>query len=194
MKNFSYYYALKVEARRRTTDALNRRAIREGTIAAWDKLTICSIMGTDIGDALSFAEGRWPQFRSPATHGEFECDWRSLAYKAVNDTDHFDLALWQEIDGEQILVALALGAPSNGRKFMILKWVERYFGPSPVAGRTLWPILTCAEEYARLLGSDRVLIKDPIDPTVYQRYEYETFVHPNVPYGGNYLSKEVSNG
>ncbi len=77
---------------------------------------------------------------------------------------------------------------------MTVKWIERFHGPNYLAGRALWPILVCAEEYAKLLGSQMVLIKDPVDPGKYERYGYTVFQHPGVAFGGDYLGKDVTDG
>jgi len=192
MNDFAYYYVLKDEARRRTVDALNKRLLRSGSVRRWDKVTLCSILGDDVGDALKFAAEEWPKYYGPKTHTGFGVSWEQLAYKFLHRPSHFDLAIWQEIDGKPVLVALALGNPSSGKTHLTVKWVERYFGPNHIAGRALVPILACAEEYAKLLGSERVLIKDPVDASKYERYGYAPFRHPHVAHGGNYLGKELT--
>jgi hypothetical protein len=45
----------------------------------------------------------------------------------------------------------------------------------------LLPILSCAEEYAKLIGATKVVVKDAVDPNRYERYEYGK-VH--LPHGG----------
>lgn len=50
-------------------------------------------------------------------------------------------------------------------------------------------ILACAEEYAKLLGCKRVLIKNPVDPHKYQRYGYQPYQLRHVPVA--YLCKEL---
>jgi hypothetical protein len=105
--------------------------------------------------------------------------------------DHFDLAIWQKIEEKQVLVALAVGNPSRSRTHLTVKWIERFYGLSYLGGRALWPILACAEEYGKLLGSERVLIKDPVDSKKFERYGYIKYHHPHVPHGGNYLGKEL---
>lgn len=192
--SFAYYYALQNIARERTAESLNRRMLRSGDIKRWDKLTLCSIVGSEPGDALEFVENVWPRYYGGDTHYGFAQKWPALIYKSLNDPDHFNLAIWQEIDGTQVLVALALGHPSRKRTYLTIKWIERFFGPNYLSGRALWPILTCAEEYARLLGCEKVLIKDPVDPSKYERYEYENFVHPGVSFGGCYLGKDMRYG
>lgn len=191
MSDRAYYYVLKDEARRRTVAALNKRLLRTGNIAPWDRLTLCSVMGTEVGDALHFAATEWPEHYGPGTHTGFSVSWEKLAYRFWHEPDHFDLAIWQHVGDRPVLVALALGSASHARTHLTVKWVERYFGPNQLAGRALFAILTCAEEYAKLLGSKRVLVKDAVDPAKYGKYGYTPYYHPNVAYGGNYLGKEL---
>ncbi len=174
-------------------DAVNKRLLRTGEIQNWDKTTLCSIMNDDKGSALKFAMEEWPKFYSDDTHNGFQETWEKLVYRYLPRKDHFDLAIWQEIDGKEVLVALAIGNPSHSRTHLTIKWIERFYGHSYLGGRALWPILTCAEEYAKLLGSERVLIKDPVDTGKYERYGYKTYRHPHVRFGGNYLGKELNN-
>ncbi|MEQ3671363.1 hypothetical protein [Pseudophaeobacter sp.] len=190
----AYYYALQNIARERTANSLNKRLLKDGGIQRWDNLTLCSIIGDDIGDALEFAGTEWVKHYGPETHNGFTTSWTDLVHRNLSDTDHFNLAVWQKVDGNQVLVALAIGTPSNKRTYLTLKWIERYFGHSYLGGRALWPILTCAEEYARLLECKKILIKDPVDPAKYERYGYEEFVHPGVRLGGNYLGKDMTDG
>ena len=190
-ESFAYYYALQHEARARVRNALNAK-VKPTDGLMFRGLTLCSILGPDVGDAIGFAEGEWPKFYGPETHHGFSRGWGDLAKAAWAAPDHFNLAIWQRVSDRSILVGLALGNPSHARTHLTLKWIERYFGPSPLAGRVLEVVLACAEEYAKLLGSERVLIKDPVDPTKYARYGYEPYAHPNVPYGGNYMAREVS--
>lgn len=191
--DFAFYYALQNEARLRTMRSLNKKVLKSGGITRWDSLTLSSILGRNPGDALGFVEDRWTRYYDDSYSG-FAKSWPTIVHKNINDPDHFNLAIWQKVEGEQILVALALGNPSNRRKYLTLKWIERYCGHSHLKGRALWPILTCAEEYAKLLGSERVLIKDPVDQGKYERYGYTVFSHPGVRFGGDYMGKELNYG
>lgn len=192
-KSNLYFYALKVEARERVQKALNARILREnGSLARFDKLTMCSIVSPDMPDALDFAANEWPNFYGPDTFQGFGRSWHEIAIPALNAPDVFDLAIWQKIEGKQTLAALAVGNPSNGRTHLTVKWVERFYGHTYIAGRVLLVVLACAEEYAKLLGSHRVLIKDPLVPEKYERYGYSVYRHPHVPHGGNYMAKELN--
>ncbi len=191
MTDFSYFYVLNNEARKRTVEAVNKRLLKSGNIKQWDKLTFCSIVGDEVGDAFEFAQTEWPKYYSDETHRGFPESWEKLYFRYFQGKDLFEVAIWQEFEGKQVLVALALGNPSHARTNLTVKWIERYYGDNYLAGRALWPILTCAEEYAKLLGSERVLIKDPVDSKKYERYGYKPYCHPNIAYGGDYLGKEL---
>lgn len=193
--NQLYFYALKSEARARTQKALNSRILREpGSLEKFDGLTLCSVISPEMPDALEFAHEEWPRCYGPETFEGFGKSWYEIVVPAMNAPDVFDLAIWQKIDGKQILAGLAVGNPSNARTHLTVKWVERFYGHTHIAGRVLLVVLACAEEYAKLLGSERVLIKDPLAPEKYERYGYTQYRHPHVAHGGNYLSKEMNNG
>lgn len=182
-----YYYALLMEARERTAKAITSRILRTGRREIFDGLELASITE----DAIRYAKEEWPQFYGADTHMGFSTPWETLHRRYAHCPDMFHLAVWQTVDGERVLAALAIGNPSHGKTHVTIKWIERYFGKTYIAGRTLYPILTCAEEYAKLLGAERVLIKDPLDPEKYARYEYEEYHHPHLAYGGNYMGKDV---
>ncbi len=191
MNDHFYFYILQQEARKRAIDAINKRLTKTGNIQRWDHLTLCSILGPEMPNALDFATKEWPKYYGPDTHEGLAMDWRHVVLSRAADPDHFNLAIWQKVNGTQVLVALALGNPSHGRNHLTVKWIERYYGHNYLGGRALWPILTCAEEYAKLLGCERVLIKDPVDSGKYERYGYAAYTHPHVPHGGCYLGKDV---
>ncbi len=187
-----YYYVLRTEARARVQMSLNARILREpGSLKIFDRLTLCSINSPDMPSALDFATNEWPKYYGPHTFTGFQVSWQDIVIPKLSDPDCFDLAIWQEVDGQQVLAALAIGNPSHARTHLTVKWVERFYGHTYVAGRVLLVVLSCAEEYAKLLGSERVLIKDPLAPHKYERYGYTAYRHPHVPHGGNYMSKEL---
>ncbi len=190
--DYAYYYTLNNEARKRTVSALNKRLLRSGDLKRWDKLTLCSIVGDQVGNAIKFASEEWPKFYGGSTHTGFPDSWERLYLRYRPGKDLFELAIWQEVNEEQVLVALALGNPSHARTHLTVKWVERFFGENYLAGRALWPILTCAEEYAKLLQCERVLIKDPVDSHKYERFGHAPYYHPNVAYDGGYYGKELT--
>jgi hypothetical protein len=182
----AYYYALKSAARTRVVTALNSKIKQHGNREAWDKLTLCSINK----DSTNYSRLEWPKYYTEKWKG-FPDSWERLFHKFVHRPSYFDLAVWQELNGKKVLQGMALGKPSNGKTHLCVNWVERSFEPTYFRGGILLPVLACAEEYAKLLGCQRVLIKDPIDPIVYERYGYAPF---RVRIAGNYLAKELNYG
>jgi hypothetical protein len=185
----AYYYTLKLQARSRVVNSLNRRIKSPHHRATWRGITLASITN----DAIKFARTEWPKYYGDETHHGFEESWERLYHKFSANPAYFDLAIWQKIDGEDHLQGLALGKPSRGKTHLVINWVERSFAPTYLPGGVLLPTLACAEEYAKLLGCERVLIKDPVDPAVFGRYGY---THFDGPIGGParvyWLCKEIS--
>jgi len=143
--------------------------------------------------ALKFADEEWPKYYGGETFNGFGIPWHEIVDPKLADPDLFNLAIWQKIDGQNVLAALAIGNPSHARTHLTIKWVERFYGHTHIEGRVLWVILTCAEEYAKLIGCERILIKDPLAPHKYERYGYTAYRHPYVAHGGSYLAKELGN-
>lgn len=183
----AYYYTLRTEARRRVVEQINRRATTDRSRETWDGITLASVNL----EAIEYARLEWPKHYGPDTHGGFSQSWERLYYKFAQMPDHFGLAIWQDIEDKKVLQGLALGKPSRAKTHLTINWVERSFEPTYFRGGILVPILACAEEYGNLLGCERVLVKDPIDPGVYQRYGYAPFT---LHKGAEYLAKELPHG
>ncbi|HEY8161339.1 MAG TPA: hypothetical protein VIF34_03605 [Methylocystis sp.] len=187
ISQLAYYYALRTIARTEVADSINERVRKYGGTNHSGGLTLCSINK----EAIDFARKEWPKYYGDKTHNGFEYSWETLYRKFTARPSFFDLAIWQQVNGERVLQGLALGKPSNGKTHLTLNWIERSFAPTYLRGGALLPILACAEEYAKLLGCHRVLIKDAVDPQKYERYGYTSFKLPKVT--GSYLYKEISN-
>ena len=183
--HIAYYYALRTIARAQVAESLNSKIRQPGVYEAWRGMTLCSIDKA----AYDFARLEWPKHYSSETHNGFVQSWERLFYRFANRPSFFDLAIWQDIGGEKVLQALALGKPSHGKTHLVLNWVERSFAPTYLQGGILLPVLACAEEYAKLIGARRVLIKDAVDPAKYGRYGYRPCSLPRR--WGNYLEKDV---
>lgn len=170
----AYYYTLKNQARRKVASSLNQKIKEAGNREAWDSLTICSINSK----AIEYARLEWPKHYSLETHLGFDFSWERLTHKFQNNPAHFDLAIWQSVGGQDVLQGLALGKPSSGKKNLNIHWIERSFAPNYFRGGILLPILACAEEYAKLLGSEQIVIKNAVDPAKFERYGYAAFGNP----------------
>ncbi len=188
---YAYAYMLRQIARKRIIEAINQRCLRDGMISTWGGTTVCSIDGKDAGDAFEYSGEIWASNTANAAVNKFGATWKDIYRKNVINPYLFDVAIWQQIGDNQVLVALAIGYPSNNRGHLTLKWIDINKNNNNIGGRAIWVILGCAEEYAKLLGCDKVLINEPVDPDIFNEYGYVRFRHPNVPNGGNYLGKEL---
>ncbi|MFC3704472.1 hypothetical protein ACFOOL_06865 [Devosia honganensis] len=166
---------------------INERSMGGPSHEIWDGISLASVNP----EAIDYARLEWPKFYNEGTHLGFSQSWERLFYRFGAMPDHFGLAIWQQFGDTKVLQGLALGKPSRAKTHLTINWVERSFEPTYFRGGILIPILACAEEYANLLGCQRVLIKDPIDPGVYERYGYTPFT---LHKGAEYLAKELPHG
>lgn len=186
--NEEYYYLLRTIARKRALDELNHKILVAGGAQAWTGTTLASIDDS----AIKYAEGVWPKFYGPSTHPGFSKPWSSIYYHSLLQPARFEIAVWQEIEGKRVLQGLAAGTKSHGNDHLTLNWVERNFGPEYTRYGVLVPILSSFEHYAHLLDVKKVLIKNPVDPSKYERYGYA-----RLRIKGSstlFLSKELKNG
>lgn len=184
---YAYYHTLRREARAKVVEALNKRIKTPEHREIWRGITLASIDE----EAVQYARREWPKYYGEETHLGFDISWERLYFKFMAIPSNFNLAIWQAYEDTKILQGLALGKPSRGKTHLTLNWIERSFAPTYFKGGILLPTLACAEEYAKLLGSQRVLIKDPVDPGAFGRYGYAPTDHPK---GAEYLAKEVNHG
>lgn len=185
---YAYYYALRTEARRSVVDALNRRIRSENDRRKWKAIEIASIKE----DAIEYARYKWSQHYDGDTHRSIPVTWERLYHSFANKLAHFNVAIWQDLPEGRKLRGMAFGKPSRGKTHLTINWLERSPGPDFLEGGVLLPILSCAEQYAKLLGCKRVFIKDPVDKTEFEKYGYvQTDIAPK---GGVYLVKELGDG
>ena len=183
---YGYYQTLRVHARSSVVDALNRKIKTPNDRERWKGITLASLDS----DAYEYARIEWPKYYGDKTHHGLPYSWERLHYRFAAKAANFNVAVWQTLkDDEKILQGLAVGAPSKGKTHLTINWVERSYAPNYFKGGILLPILACAEEYAKLLECERVLIKDPVDADVFTKYGYAPYNELNAK--GVYLSKEI---
>jgi hypothetical protein len=178
----AYYYSLRIASRGAVAESINQKIRRSANPLPWAGLTFRSINK----DAIDQARIEWPKHYSDFTHNGFAESWEKLYYRFAQNPAHFDLAIWQHIGDLDLLQGLAMGRPSDGKTHLTINWVERSFAPTYLRGGILILILACAEEYAKLLGCKRVLIKNPVTlisitdtaiiPTSCTAYQWHTCV------------------
>lgn len=185
---YAYYYRLRMEARRRVVEALNRRIKTKKHKDTWRGITLASIKS----DAIEYAEFKWSKYYDGDTHSALPVKWERLYYSYSAKLAHFNIAVWQDLADGKILRGLCFGKPSRGKTHLTINWLERSPEPDYFKGGILLPILACAEEYAKLLGCKRIFVKDALDPTMFEKYGYS--VSDAAPMGGLYLVKEMDDG
>lgn len=186
----AFFYGLRTIARKRALDDINARIKVDGGATVWSGTKLASI--TD--EAIEFAESEWPKYYSQETHQGFSRAWSSIWYHSQLQPARFDVAIWQEVSGRRVLQGLAVGRASSGREHLTLTWVERYFGPEYTRFGILIPVLSCFEHYAHLLEVETVLIKNPVDPSKYERYGYRPLRIKGADSGTAFLGKEMKDG
>jgi len=184
---FTYYYTLRQQARSRVVDALNRRIKTEKHREIWRGITLASIKQ----DAIDYTQFKWPKYYDGDNYSPIPTTWEQLYYSYSQKISHFNVAIWQTLPDGAVLRGLAFGKPSHGKTHLTINWIERSPEPDYFKGGVLLPILSCAEEYAKLLGCERVLVKNPIDASEFKKYGYGP--SDRVPKRATYVAKELKN-
>ncbi len=182
---FAYYTTLKRRAREIVAKSINAKCSGNKTCQAWRGITLSSITQ----EAIDHSRREWPKYYSEDTHNGFNESWERIWYSFNKTLSFFDIAIWQTTDDGKILRGMAIGRPSKGKTSLTIHWAERSFIPIPFKGGVLRPMLGCAEEYARLLGSRVIYIKDPVDTNAYERYGYRPTKRTRL--ANTYLMKEL---
>lgn len=161
------YYTFRAKSRERVVQALNKRIKTHQDHQDWQGLIICSIDR----DAIEYARLEWPKYYGEHFNG-LPYSWGDLTFKYRPNPAYFDVAIWQKINGESVLQGMAIGQPSNRKTRLSIYFLERSFGPNYLKAGVELPILACAEEYAKLLGSKHVVLRNPLDPDAFTPYGY----------------------
>lgn len=184
---YAYYYTLRLKARARVVEAINSRLKSQKNKDVWKGVTLASIKT----DAIEYAEFKWSKYYDGDTFAALPVKWERIYYSYSQKYAHFNVAVWQTTKDGNLLRGMAFGKPSGGKTHLTINWLERSPEPEYFKGGVLLPILSCAEEYAKLLGCERVLIKNPIDPDEFAKFGY-TQSH-KAPKGAAYVVKELKN-
>lgn len=183
---YAYYYMLRRQARKRVVDALNRRIKTDAHRETWRAVTLASIKA----DAIEYAQFKWSKYYDGDTFCALPVTWERLYHSFSAKSAHFNVAVWQDLPDGKVLRGLCFGKPSSGKTHLTINWLERSPEPDCFKGGVLLPILSCAEEYAKLLGCERVLIKGPVAPEEFEEYGYGP--SEKAPKGATYVAKELN--
>ena len=182
---YGYYQTLRLDARSKVVDALNRRSKQQPDKETWRGLSLASISQK----ATDYARLEWAKYYDGENRQPFAYSWEHLFLSYSMIPANFNIAVWQTVDGQEILRGMALGRPSKAMRHLSINWLERSYVQPKFKGGVLLPILASAEVYAKLLGCDRVLIKNAVDPSAFGQYGYAP--SDQTPKGASYLSKEL---
>jgi hypothetical protein len=116
----AYYYYLKSAARARVVTSLNKKILKHGQRAIWDGLILCSINK----ESIEYARREWPRYYRADIYTGFHHSWEKLYYKFAARPSFFDLAVWQRVNGDQVLQGMALGKPSNAKTHLSINWLK----------------------------------------------------------------------
>lgn len=137
-------------------------------------------------DALLF----WETIIRPLglTHPLGGFPWDEIFQQIRTTPRRFDVAIW---DGP-ILCGMAAGKASRGSENVTVKWVERFAIPSePLRGVVALTALTAAEHYAKILGRQWLMIRNPLPGTAALYEELRFSLAPSrfgVPYYGRQVA------
>jgi hypothetical protein len=175
-----------MKARESVVNSLNKRIKNNDQREKWRGITLASVKQ----DAVEYAQFKWSKYYDGETFCPLPITWERLYYSFSQKYAHFNVAVWQNLQGGSVLRGMAFGKPSGGRAHLTINWLERSPEPDYFKGGILLPILSSAEEYAKLLGCQRVLIKNPLHADEFEKYGYAKSEH--APKGALYIGKELN--
>lgn len=132
----------------------------------------CGLLGID--DAAIAAAVNW---RFP---------WRRIVGQTRPYFRRFELALWHNGN----LYGLAIGRASKGPDNVTVHFLERAPGDNPFAGYFIRIAMDAADNYAKLLGRQRVKLKNPV-PGAIPAYERVGFLVAEIYKGNTYWARYV---
>jgi len=182
-----YYAELQNLARQHIVSKANHMDATYGRVG-FPGVTLSSISEA----ALVEADEEWPKYHCMSPHGGFgnRFRWAEVFRKFQYRPSFFNLAVWQELDSDTtVLQALAIGRPSRGKSHLTIHAFEKCFAPYELKHVSLL-VLSCANEYAKLLGTSRVLIKEALHEPVYLEHGFRQYQLPRL--NRTFLSKDVS--
>jgi hypothetical protein len=114
-------------------------------------------------------------------------DWPLIVSQFRPYIDRFDVAVW--LDGA--VLGLGIGRPSKGPDNLTLHFVERRWSDNPLRGWIAQIVTDAADNYAKVLGKQRVKLKNPVLQAV-PKYESLNFRLAERIGANTYYSREVS--
>jgi hypothetical protein len=163
------YESLRSAARDTTTFKLRLGRIGEMVSTNFDKLDLTHISDRALADA---AKWNFP--------------WRRIVGQTRPYLRRFEVAFWQE--GK--LLGLAIGRASRGSDNVTVHYLERLQEDNPIRSYVALLVADTAENYAKLLGRQRVKLKNPTEALI-KKYEILGFSLAETYRGVTYYERRV---
>lgn len=88
--------------------------------------------------------------------------WDHIFDQLYTTPRRFDIAIW---DGP-VLCGMAAGKASRGNENVTIKWMERFANPGdPLRGWIATTVFTAADHYAKILGRQYLMLRNPLPGT-----------------------------
>jgi hypothetical protein len=101
------------------------------------------------------------EWHATQPHWEFRWDEIVPHYRR-NDTDRFEIAIWKQRE----LAGLGIGRVSNGPDNVTIHFLERCKIHTALKGFVAQIVTDSAEFYGKVLGKQRVKLKDPVEGAI----------------------------
>ena len=133
------------------------------------------------------ALGFWLALNQMGDLDETGFPWDKIHSLFQSRPRRFDLAVWDGLN----LCGMAMGEASKGKKFVTLKWMERFPTPHNLPRGGLSRIVFMAmSEYGKILGAQSLRVKDPLPGTESLYLEHQFSLAGRVA-GAQYLTREI---
>jgi hypothetical protein len=116
----------------------------------------------------------------------WEFPWRRIVGQTRPYLRRFEIAIW--VQGH--LLALGIGRTSRGPDNVTIHYLERSRLENPIAGYVSIIVVDAADNYAKILGRQRVKLKEPSDKLV-PKYEALGFSLAETYRGVKYWARRV---
>jgi hypothetical protein len=160
-----------------------RRAARDATVL---KARI-GRFGNNFGVDLKKVDVIHISDAATADAADWNFPWRRIVGQTRPYLRRFEVAFWTE--GR--LLALAVGRVSRGNDNVTIHYLERAKDNNPLATNVAALVVDMAENYAKLLGKQRVKLKNP-NPALTAKYEALGFSLAETYRGATYYERKVN--
>lgn len=114
--------------------------------------------------------------------------WDRIYDQLISTPRRFDVAIWSG----SLLCGMAAGKASRGDENVTIKWMERFPIPDdPLKSWVATTAFTAADHYAKILGRQYLMIRNPL-PGTQALYQAHRFVLAPARHGATYYARAVA--